>query len=959
MQKAKQHSKKKGLKIFLGFLIAIVIILGLSVGAIAVYNQIELKKPDSATQAYLNLAEQYTEISYDEESGVAYVNNEIIVIAKEDVDVENVKAMLKKHKATITNSMDDIGVYKVGLDSALDLSELEKKVNKIKSEDIVDDAYINTIILLEEDGFEMPEGFDFKSTPKLPNDPWETDNEDWDSLNPSGNNWGLEAVDAMGAWGYAEYMETVNIGVIDTIPNFSHEDLTFVKAAIADSNGNIIEFDNNDDFSPVFHCMHVSGTMAAEWNETGVSGIMMDKANLYYCGVGGSSEDYYTTPYSYFAAIKYLVDQDVRAINISQHTNRLLGFAASKGNEKAKKLLEKQANTLEGLLKRYVEKREKSGEPDFVICMSAGNSNNIGFYKSSTSTYGYTEHKLIGGEAKRGGSFAKYNNYINLMDDKTVLDRIIVVGSAKMEMTSDGSVTYSYSAFSCVGDRVDVAAPGEDIWSCTANGYEAYAGTSMAAPHVTSAAGLIFASNPSLSGKDVKAIIKNTTTGKFVYDGGTCGLLNINNCVVSALASREVELNQIVHHKNSGLDICFVIDTTGSMGDDIDNAKANMSKIIASMSAKTSDYRVAIVDYRDFPERGGDEDYPAKVQLDFTNDDEKITNAIEDLNLGFGGDEPETVYSGIMTALSLDWRTDAEKIIIVLGDAPPLDPEPNTGYTYEQILCALYNADVNVGEDEYKDWTGGEGDDYLVNVFTIETNAYGAGDFFADIADSTGGVHTQVDSADEVSDAIVNSIDKIEVAKTVTVKTPFGEDYSGEKVDVYLDDEYYFSFVLDEEGSCTIKDIEPEKYTWKIERLNVEGELNIGEKKKEVQPEFEKEPWYNFALDIWYRHRVELIVGVVSAIIVIILLIIFIIKLKKFLKKQKEERIAKKAEQERLERERYNQMIANQNAIRAAAQQQAQPPQEKKEIFCPQCGSKNPVTVKFCGKCGTPFPKND
>ena len=105
--------------------------------------------------------------------------------------------------------------------------------------------------------------------------------------------------------------------------------------------------------------------------------------------------------------------------------------------------------------------------------------------------------------------------------------------------------------------------------------------------------------------------------------------------------------------KQVGLDICFVIDTTGSMSGAISNARENMSQIIDSISEKSSDYRVAIVDYRDFASRSGEwMDYPAKLQLDFCSDRDKIQTGIDGLTLGNGGDDAETVYSGLMLAAS-------------------------------------------------------------------------------------------------------------------------------------------------------------------------------------------------------------------------------------------------------------------------------------------------------------------
>lgn len=79
---------------------------------------------------------------------------------------------------------------------------------------------------------------------------------------------------------------------------------------------------------------------------------------------------------------------------------------------------------------------------------------------------------------------------------------------------------------------------------------------------------------------------------------------------------------------------------------------------------------MALIDYRDFPDRSGsDEDYAARVQLKFSENVDTITKAINGLTLGDGGDNAETVYSALMKAVELDWNPASQKVIIVLGDA--------------------------------------------------------------------------------------------------------------------------------------------------------------------------------------------------------------------------------------------------------------------------------------------------
>lgn len=62
---------------------------------------------------------------------------------------------------------------------------------------------------------------------------------------------------------------------------------------------------------------------------------------------------------------------------------------------------------------------------------------------------------------------------------------------------------------SCVGDRVDIMAPGEEIYTTQkGNGYLGQQqGTSLAAPHVSGVAALAYSVNPSLSGIQVKKLI--------------------------------------------------------------------------------------------------------------------------------------------------------------------------------------------------------------------------------------------------------------------------------------------------------------------------------------------------------------------------------------------------------------------------------------------------------------------
>ena len=74
-----------------------------------------------------------------------------------------------------------------------------------------------------------------------------------------------------------------------------------------------------------------------------------------------------------------------------------------------------------------------------------------------------------------------------------------------MAATDNRDVRASFSNF---GPEVDLAAPGVNVYSLSGTaGYIYKSGTSMAAPHVTGAAALIWAYNPALTRDEVRALL--------------------------------------------------------------------------------------------------------------------------------------------------------------------------------------------------------------------------------------------------------------------------------------------------------------------------------------------------------------------------------------------------------------------------------------------------------------------
>ncbi|HKP53317.1 MAG TPA: VWA domain-containing protein [Chloroflexia bacterium] len=131
-----------------------------------------------------------------------------------------------------------------------------------------------------------------------------------------------------------------------------------------------------------------------------------------------------------------------------------------------------------------------------------------------------------------------------------------------------------------------------------------------------------------------------------------------------------------------GLDLVFLLDATGSMGDEIDKIKATVDSVAARIEQLpgSSQPRFGLVAYQD----EGD-DYVTKA-WEFAGVQQFSDNLSNVSALG-GGDYPESVNAGLRDAINLQgWADNSTgrrlRMIILVGDAPPhLDYPNDTAYT--------------------------------------------------------------------------------------------------------------------------------------------------------------------------------------------------------------------------------------------------------------------------------------
>ena len=118
------------------------------------------------------------------------------------------------------------------------------------------------------------------------------------------------------------------------------------------------------------------------------------------------------------------------------------------------------------------------------------------------------------------------------------------------------------------------------------------------------------------------------------------------------------------------VDLCFAIDTTGSMGSFIHEAQQHLLDTLSLLSSDSSiDLQVGLVEYRDHPPQ--DESFITRV-YPLTGKFKEMQKKINKLKADGGGDGPEAVYRGVFDACDrTKWRPHSCRFVLLVGDAPP------------------------------------------------------------------------------------------------------------------------------------------------------------------------------------------------------------------------------------------------------------------------------------------------
>lgn len=208
------------------------------------------------------------------------------------------------------------------------------------------------------------------------------------------------------------------------------------------------------------------------------------------------------------------------------------------------------------------------------------------------------------------------------------------------------------------------------------------------------------------------------------------------------------------------VDLAFVLDTTGSMSEEIAAVKTTIQKVAKVLSTEQTTVRIGLVEYKDRTDPFVTKIYP------FATDLAAFAQKVSQISAGGGGDTPEDMNAGLHAAMTqLAWSDrSVARMAFVIADAPPhLDYQDGPDYAADmktaahrgiQLFTVAASGMDNLGQVVFRQmaqYTGG------TNMFVLRGGAGPQSTGGGDPVSSCGGTHTNYASG-KLDELIVQKI---------------------------------------------------------------------------------------------------------------------------------------------------------------------------------------------------------
>lgn len=170
------------------------------------------------------------------------------------------------------------------------------------------------------------------------------------------------------------------------------------------------------------------------------------------------------------------------------------------------------------------------------------------------------------------------------------------------------------------------------------------------------------------------------------------------------------------------VDVCIVMDTTGSMSDKIDGLKQCMVEFVGELAKLKLDWRLTAVPFGDLTVPGDRVD----GHLPFVTTQQAGVDMIRRFPRFSGGaNEGESSLEAMQAAMSKRYRKDAVKVLVVFTDEPPLTGPQLTPRTIdaalarEEFICFV----ASQSRQGYEPWANDHGGKWYPIGSSMDTSS--------------------------------------------------------------------------------------------------------------------------------------------------------------------------------------------------------------------------------------------
>lgn len=179
----------------------------------------------------------------------------------------------------------------------------------------------------------------------------------------------------------------------------------------------------------------------------------------------------------------------------------------------------------------------------------------------------------------------------------------------------------------------------------------------------------------------------NVTSEQKTQQPHSVRVTSVNGKSAQALLDGKQEISVEVSEATNPtptLDLMFVVDTTGSMGDELEYLKAELGDVITrAAQASSIDVRTSVNFYRDTTDQ-----YVVRY-YDFRDSVDEVVTLLGEQRAMGGGDYPEAVHTALANAVNDHaWAKDSVKLLFFVFDAPPHDQADVMASLHDSILRA-------------------------------------------------------------------------------------------------------------------------------------------------------------------------------------------------------------------------------------------------------------------------------